>query len=113
YDGDKIVIKGSGFDPEANIGGGGMPIPNTLPQGSYIVFGNFAEEWQPSAGVDSTQRAVGSQAWVLSKSVLDQVPANYQGAIKAQWAELAEDGTFEATLTVAPPTNRNGTPATL
>lgn len=113
YDGDKIVIKGSGFDPEANIGGGGMPIPNTLPQGSYIVFGNFAEEWQPSVGVDSTQRAVGSQAWVLSKSVLDQVPANFQGAIKAQWAELAEDGTFEATLTVGPPTNRNGTPATL
>lgn len=96
--GDTIVVKGSGYDPTANVGGRGMPIPNTLPQGTYVVFGNFAETWQPSAGAASSTRSVGTQGWALAASVLDQVPAQFQGAIRAQWVELAADGTFTATL---------------
>ncbi|WP_396659428.1 HtaA domain-containing protein, partial [Microbacterium sp.] len=104
--GDTIVVKGSGYDPGANVGGRGVPIPNTLPQGTYVVFGSFADVWQPSAGAPSSSRAVGAQKWALAASVLDQVPPQYQGAIRAQWVELAPDGTFTAELTledVVPP----------
>ena len=108
YDGDKIIVKGTGFDPEANIGGRGVPIPNTLPQGSYVVFGNFADEWRPSEGVASSQRVAGPQAWVLTDEVLDQVPSNFQNMVRAQWAELKSDGSFEAPLELAPLTDRDG-----
>ncbi|WP_251152615.1 HtaA domain-containing protein [Cellulosimicrobium sp. Marseille-Q4280] len=99
--GDEIVVKGSGFDPEANVGGRGMPIPATLPQGTYVVLGKFAEQWRPSEGVASSARKVVSQRWALAESVLDQVPAAFQQTIRDQWAEITPDGTFEATLTVA------------
>src|SRR5690606_117894 len=80
--------------------GRGVPIPAALPQGTYVVFGDFAADWQPSADAASSTRAVGSQAWALAKGVLDQVPAQYQGAIRAQWVDIDDDGSFRATLTV-------------
>ena len=98
--GDTVVVKGSGYDPTANVGGRGVPIPATLPQGTYVVFGNFASQWQPSTGAASSTRSVGSQAWALAESVLDQVPAQYQAAIRGQWVDIAADGTFRATLTL-------------
>lgn len=99
HTGDQIVVKGSGFDPEANVGGRGVPIPNTLPQGTYVVFGSFLDQWQPSTGAPSSARSVADQGWVLPAAVVDQVDPRYQGAIRAQWVELAADGTFTATLT--------------
>lgn len=101
--GDTIVVKGSGFDPAANVGGRGVPIPATLPQGTYVVFGSFAEQWRPSEGAASSTRKVGSQVWALAEPVLDQVPAQYQSVIRAQWTDIAEDGTFEARLVVKSP----------
>ncbi|MGW6225902.1 HtaA domain-containing protein, partial [Cellulosimicrobium cellulans] len=101
--GDTIVVKGSGFDPAANIGGRGVPIPATLPQGTYVVFGSFTEQWRPSEGAASSTRKVGSQAWALAEPVLDQVPAQYQSVIRAQWTDIAADGTFEARLVVKSP----------
>ena len=98
--GDTVVVRGSGYDPAANVGGRGVPIPANLPQGTYVVFGNFAETWQPSKGAASSARSVGSQVWALAEDVLDQVPAPFQSAIRAQWVDIAEDGTFEATLTL-------------
>lgn len=98
--GDKVVVKGSGYDPAANVGGRGVPIPATLPQGTYVVFGSFGAAWQPSTGAASSTRAVGSQAWALSESVLNQVPSQYQAAIRGQWVDLDTDGTFTATLTL-------------
>ncbi|MFB8227523.1 HtaA domain-containing protein [Cellulosimicrobium sp. NPDC055967] len=106
--GDTIVVKGLGFDPAANVGGYGMPIPATLPQGTYVVFGSFAEEWRPSEGAKGSTRKVGSQSWALAASVLDQVPPQYQGAIRAAWTEIAEDGTFEARLVVKNPAALEG-----
>ncbi|MBD7982368.1 HtaA domain-containing protein [Oerskovia merdavium] len=99
--GDAIVVKGSGFDPAANVGGRGAPIPANLPQGTYVVFGSFADEWQPSTGAPTTARKVGPQAWALAESVLDQVPPAFQGTIRKQWVDIAEDGSFTATLTLA------------
>ena len=101
YTDDVLVVKGTGFDPEANVGGRGVPIPNTLPQGTYVVFGSFLDEWQPSSGAASSSRKAFGQKWVLAEAVLDQVPDRYQSAIRGQWAELSEDGSFEAELTVS------------
>src|SRR6218665_402809 len=94
------VVKGSGYDPTANVGGRGVPIPSTLPQGTYVVFGNFAENWQPSTGAASSTRSVGSQVWALSETVLNKVPTQYQAAIRGQWVDISADGTFQATLTL-------------
>ena len=91
-EGDKVVVKGSGFDPEANVGGRGAPIPKNLPQGTYVVFGNFAENWQPSQGAASSARKVGSQGWVLTEKTVDQIPWQYQGTVRGQWVPLSDDG---------------------
>ncbi|WP_458040272.1 MULTISPECIES: HtaA domain-containing protein [Bacteria] len=101
--GDTLVVRGTGYDPTANVGGRGAPIPNTLPQGTYVVFGHFAESWQPSQGAASSTRKVGSQKWALAEVVLNQVPSNYQAAVRAQWASIESDGSFETTLTVTEP----------
>ncbi|WP_053387097.1 HtaA domain-containing protein [Leucobacter japonicus] len=98
--GDKLVVKGSGFDPEANVGGRGVPIPNTLPQGTYVVFGEFGENWQPSKNAASTERVVAAQGWVLTENTVDQIPTNFQSAVRGQWVELNADGSFEWTATL-------------
>ncbi|MFD5224701.1 HtaA domain-containing protein [Microbacterium sp. NPDC058342] len=103
YDGDTLVVKGSGFDPEANVGGRGIPIPANLPQGDYVVFGSFGADWRPSAGAPSSARQVGAQLWALTAETLEQIPAPFRETVRDQWTELHEDGTFTATLTVAAP----------
>ena len=105
YKGDKLRITGTGFDPAANVGGRGVPIPNTLPQGSYVVFGKFAPVWSPADGVAASARKAGPQGWVLAESVLNQVPNDrgYQNIVRAQWVPLAADGSWTAELTLADP----------
>jgi len=94
YRGDELVVRGSGFDPEANVGGRGLPVPFG-PQGTYVVFGNFdSTGWQPSDNAASTKRKAKNQGWVLAESVLDTVPAMYKNTILNQWVE-PEDGVFE------------------
>lgn len=104
YEGDKLVIKGTGFDPEANKGGYGAPIPAGLPQGTYLVFGNFAETWQPSTGAKSSTRLGANPQWILSEDILNQIPNDdpgyYQDTVRAAWVPLASDGTFSATVAV-------------
>src|SRR5699024_2852905 len=43
------------------------------------------------------------QGWVLTEDTLNQVPANFQGAIRGQWVELEEDGSFTWTVTLTTP----------
>lgn len=95
------MVKGTGFDPAGNVGGRGVPIPADLPQGTYVVFGKFLDDWKPSEGATTSARPVGSQKWALAADVLDQVPAQYQGAIRAQWVNINEAGEFTAELVVA------------
>src|SRR5690606_20954968 len=102
-DGDTVVVTGTGFDPVGNTGGRGAPIPAELPQGTYVVLGKFAEQWQPSTGAAPSTRVVGDQRWVLAESVLDQVPERFQGAIRNQWVGLDADGSFTTELTVTEP----------
>ena len=106
--GDTVVVRGAGFDPEGNVApeGNRPPIPAGVPAGAYVVFGSFADQWRPSEGAPSSARTVGAQQWALAQAALDQVPAQYQDAIRAQWVEIAADGTFTAELTLAKPTDR-------
>src|SRR5688500_17259834 len=46
-EGKTVSITGSGFDPAAAIGT--RPPLSGQPSGSYVVFGKFADVWQPSA----------------------------------------------------------------
>lgn len=102
--GDKFIVKGVGFDPKANIGGRGVPIPKTLPQGVYVVFGDFTHDWKPSAASAGAVRAVGSQGWVLTEDTVNQIPANHRDAVRDQWVELNADGSFTWEVTLASPT---------
>ena len=105
YRGDKLVVTGSGFDPEANVGGRGMPIPSTLPQGSYVTFTQAEENWRPSSAGSKRIRNSASEKWVLAESVLDQVPSQYQAAIRKQWTPLAADGSWSAEIDLVTPAN--------
>lgn len=112
-DGDKLVVKGTGFDPYANLPAsseGGAPIPNSLPQGTFAVFGSFASDWKPSAGKGSETRAMNpdSRLWLLAEDTLGKVPnaapTFFQDQIRKQWVPLSsDDGTFEATITLKAP----------
>ncbi|MFJ2299133.1 HtaA domain-containing protein [Oerskovia paurometabola] len=106
--GDEIVVKGTGFDPASNVGGYGNPIPKTLPQGNYVVFGAFAESWKPSAGATGAARKVGSQVWALSETVLEQLTPTNQAIIRAQWADITAEGSFTARLTLKAPATLEG-----
>lgn len=98
YSDDVLVVRGSGFDPAANVGGRGMPIPNTLPQGSYVVFGSFLDTWRPSQAAPSSARKVVSQLWALTADTVSKIPVAFQSTVRQQWTELSTDGTFTATL---------------
>ncbi|AYY12668.1 LPXTG cell wall anchor domain-containing protein [Actinobacteria bacterium YIM 96077] len=98
--GEEIVVRGSGFDPEANPAAR-QPVPEGLPAGVYVVFGAFADQWQPSLGAGSDARTVLDQRWAMTRATLDEVPERYRDAILDEYVELTPDGTFEATLTVS------------
>ena len=109
-EGTKVVVKGSGFDPQANIAPAGSrpPIAAGNPAGVYVVFGKFADKWRPSEGAPSSARVVGDQLWALSQVALDAVPAAYKKVVSDQWVEISPEGNFTATLTVAKKTDKNG-----
>ncbi|MFB9165418.1 HtaA domain-containing protein [Arthrobacter psychrochitiniphilus] len=109
-EGTKVVVKGSGFDPQANIAPAGSrpPIAAGNPAGVYVVFGKFADKWRPSEGAPSSARVVGDQLWALSQAALDAVPAAYKKVVSDQWVEISPEGNFTATLTVAKKTDKNG-----
>lgn len=107
--GDKLVVKGTGFDPAANVpgGSGGVPIPKSLPQGTFAVFGNFAQSWKPSEGAPTSNRVMntGNRGWALDPAVLAQVPSQYQSAIQnGGYTPLDESGAFTWSVTLAEPT---------
>ncbi|WP_278263272.1 HtaA domain-containing protein [Nocardia sp. AG03] len=108
HPGDRIVVRGSGFDPEANTSGLPVPVPPGVPHGTFVTFGAFAPEWKPSSGAPTSARAADRSVaqWVLSQSALEripQVPFDFQRTVRKQWVPLTGDGRFEATLTVKAP----------
>jgi len=93
--GDTVIIRGDDWNPDGNVGGRGIPIPSDLSQGYYVVFGYFADDWQPSAGHSSDAREALEQRWALAEDVLNEVDERYQDTIKGQWVPLGDDGSFE------------------
>lgn len=111
-EGDKLVVKGTGFDPESNIGTNpNSPIPAGQPQGTFVVFGNFASEWKPSAGISSASRVMNKEArqWAVTDVVFDALET--PESIADSRDVLAEDGSFTATVTLKAPTSEQVLPA--
>ncbi|WP_137724341.1 HtaA domain-containing protein [Prescottella subtropica] len=109
HEGDRIVVRGTGFDPNANTGGLPVPVPPGVPHGTFVSFGAFTDDWRPSQGSPADSR-VGQQrsatAWVMSEDALNRVPDvpfDFRRTIRQQWVPLGGDGSFTATLTVKKP----------
>lgn len=99
-EGDVITVRGTGFDPDGPKATR-PPITPGDPAGYYVVFGNFAPQWQPSSGAPTDARVVGEQLWALAESVLQRQPVGSQGAIRGSWLELEDDGSFETSFEVS------------
>ncbi|RLP83983.1 hypothetical protein D9V34_04060 [Mycetocola lacteus] len=93
-DGDTVTVKGTGFFPTANTIGARPPLAGKF-TGAYVVFGKFADTWQPSAGAPGTARSVSDQKWAVAADSMATIGGASAGAI-----EIKPDGTFETTLTV-------------
>ncbi len=93
-----VTVTGTGFNPNANISTR-VPVKAGEPTGVYVVFGKFADTWQPSAGAPGGNRKVIEQKWALPKASKDQVAADYP-AQAAALVELSPTGSFTATLAV-------------
>lgn len=98
YAGDEIVVKGTGFDPEANIATGRPPITAGDGTGTYVVFGNFAQSWEPSTGAEPSSRVVADQRWAMSDATYNNIAPMFQGLVTGQRIVLNADGSFEAKL---------------
>ncbi len=111
HSGDTIVVRGHGFDPEANTDGLPLPVLPGTPHGVFVAFGAFAPEWRPSQGAPADSRAGqvrSATAWVMSQEALGEVPDapfNLRRTIRQQWVEMAPDGTFTAHITVTAPSS--------
>ncbi|GEM_PF-1069570 len=109
HEGDTVVVRGTGFDPDANRSGGlPLPVPPGVPHGTFVSFGAFTEDWRPSEGAPTENRATvrSTNAWVLSEAALNQVPDvpfDMRRTVRQQWVPLADDGSFTATITIDAP----------
>ncbi|GAA4642483.1 HtaA domain-containing protein [Gordonia humi] len=108
HPGDQIVVKGTGFDPNANTSGLPVPVPPGVPHGTFVTFGGFAPTWQPSKNAPASSRAeVRSKTkWALSESALNKipdVPFDLRRTVEQQWVRLDARGRFTARLTLATP----------
>ncbi|MFZ4843411.1 HtaA domain-containing protein [Mycetocola saprophilus] len=93
-DGDTVTVKGSGFFPTANTVGARPPLAGKF-TGAYVVFGKFADTWQPSANAPGSARSVSAQKWAVPAESMATIGGAGAGAV-----EIKPDGTFEATLSV-------------
>ncbi|MEV6287797.1 HtaA domain-containing protein [Kribbella sp. NPDC051770] len=92
-DGEELTVRGSGFDPAANLSTR-VPVTPGQPAGVYVVFGSFADDWRPSTGADSTTRTLLDTKWVLPQASYDQVGTDFPNQ-KPRLVLLNADGTFE------------------
>lgn len=102
--GDVVTVSGSGYTTTGNLG---TRAPfNGQPSGNYVIFGEFANVWQPSLGsavAPSSTRKVITQKWALpdpTYSAATTIP-------NPSYVLIAPDGTFSTTLTIGAPANTN------
>jgi hypothetical protein len=92
--GEIVTVTGTGFAPHApETDGAGRPLSGF--GGAYVVFGKFADAWQPSQGAPSSARPGIDTRWGVHAADLETIGGAARGAI-----EIEPDGTFETTLTV-------------
>lgn len=102
--GDVITISGTGFTASGNLGT--RPPLQGNPAGVYVVFGQFADVWKPSANAGG--RTVIVQKWAVpeaSRQILIGFPW-FQDP--ASFVTMAADGSWTAEITV-PAVDPNGT----
>lgn len=92
--GEEITVTGTGFLPKSpDTDGRYAPLAGRF-TGAYVVFGSFAEQWQPSQGINSAARKGFDTRWAVQAPELALI-SSVPGGI-----ELNADGTFETTLTL-------------
>ncbi|NEA30880.1 HtaA domain-containing protein [Streptomyces sp. SID13031] len=96
-----VTVRGSGFDPAANLSTR-PPVTPGLPAGVYVVFGSFDATWRPSENAPAESRRVLDQKWALPD-------ASRPGGANPAYVTLKPDGTFETTLAVKPADTAKGT----
>ncbi|MDO4928185.1 MAG: HtaA protein [Corynebacterium sp.] len=111
--GDVLIVHGTGFNAEANKGGFPFPVPAGQPNGVYVLYGAFPDQWRPSEGAPGNTRTHphDRMSWVISDAALAQVPQaplNMQRTISRVSDPMAADGSFTARIVVDPPAETTG-----
>ena len=91
-----VTVTGRGFLPSGTATNGVRPPLAGTFSGTYVVFGKFADVWQPSAGATSSARSVIAQKWAVPAASAATIGGAGSGAI-----ELAADGSFSVDLALS------------
>ena len=94
--GDEITVTGTGFTTTGNLGTR-PPFPG-MPSGNYVVWGKFADVWQPSLGTavaPGSTRTIISQKWAIPEPTF-----TFSGG-ELPYVLLQADGSFSTTVTIA------------
>lgn len=109
HPGDTVVVKGRGYDPNANRDGGlPVPVPPGVPHGTFVTFGKFAPKWRPSQGAPEPARTTNraQTKWAISDAALNRVPNvpfDMRRTVRVGSVPLHRDGTFTAKITLTTP----------
>lgn len=111
--GDVLLVHGAGFSPEANRGGFVAPILPGVPNGVYVLYSAFDENWRPSQGAPGETRTHphDQMAWVLPDSSLNALPGaplDMRTPISRESQRMDADGSFTARIVVNPPAQTPG-----
>ena len=111
--GDVLLVHGSGFDPGANRGGFPLPVPPGTPNGVYVLYSGFGDNWKPSSGSDGAARKHphDRMAWVAPAGTIDAIPSmpvDMRRSIARVSQPMAGDGSFTARIVVDPPEQTPG-----
>lgn len=106
--GDVLIVHGSGFDSSANRGGYPLPIPPGVPNGVFVLYSAFPDQWKPSEGAPSESRTHPHDniAWAMPAGTLESIPnqgVDMRRSIARQATPMTDDGSFAARLVVDPP----------
>ncbi|GAB3045217.1 hypothetical protein GCM10027079_07270 [Sediminivirga luteola] len=98
-----VTVTGTGFTASGREGSYG-PAAGTEP-GFYVGFGDFAEDWRPSAGAPSSARTWLTSFWAIPQAAYDALDEDDRDRYIPFDLEA---GTFEAELEVAHPEQVDG-----
>ena len=92
-DGETVTVTGTGFLPDAPATNGTRPPLAGKFAGTYVVFGSFAENWQPSKDAPASARVALDTKWAVHAADIATIGGAARGGI-----EVKPDGTFSTTL---------------